>query len=312
MSLSISLFALFFSLAGTTTPAYAEDKTAARDHWERGTKFYDLGKYDDAIREFESAYEDKGDPAFLYNLAQAHRLAGHPNDSLRFYRTYLRYVPKPTNRADIEERIKELEKIVADHPAGATAPSPSPQVAPTVPAQTETPATPSIAPPTAPQNAGPPTAASNPPASTAAPQMVVPEPQTAPQAPGMDAPPNAPPPSVHQGSGRRTAGIVLTGTGAGVMVVGAIFGLVTRSQSNKVETAANNGQAFDPSVQRLGKTSQTLQWVGYLVGGAALVAGVVLYATAPSAGSEPAPAPRVAVVPVVGPGTGGALLRMTF
>ena len=99
-----------------------------------------------------------------------------------------------------------------------------------------------------------------------------------------------------------------------MVVVGAIFGLVAKSQSSKVETAANNGEAFDPSVQKLGKTSQALQWVGYLLGGAALVTGVVLYATSPSstAGYEAPPPPRVTMAPVIGPGTGGALLRLTF
>src|SRR4051812_33273391 len=66
------------------------DTNAARTHYERGTRFYDLGKYDDAVHEFEAAYEAKGDPAFLYNLAQSHRLAGHVDEALRYYRTYLR------------------------------------------------------------------------------------------------------------------------------------------------------------------------------------------------------------------------------
>src|SRR4051812_40977344 len=57
----------------------------AKEHYLKGGRFYDLGKYDDAIREFEAAYENRPDPAFLYNLAQSHRLAGHNNDAIRFY-----------------------------------------------------------------------------------------------------------------------------------------------------------------------------------------------------------------------------------
>lgn len=96
-------------------------------------------------------------------------------------------------------------------------------------------------------------------------------------------------------------------------MVGAIFGLVAKNQSDKVETEARNMQPFDPSVQNLGKTALTLQWVGYIAGGAALATGLILFATTPSTSSYETPLPpRVAVAPLAGPGIGGALLRLTF
>ena len=79
----------------------------------RGTSYYDLGRYDDAIKEFEAAYQLKNDPAFLYNLAQSYRLAGNEERALHFYETYLRYVPKAPNRAEIEDRITALERQMA-------------------------------------------------------------------------------------------------------------------------------------------------------------------------------------------------------
>ena len=84
----------------------ADNKAAAKEHYTRGTSFYDLGRYDDAIKEFEAAYQLKNDPAFLYNLAQSYRQAGNHEQAVHFYKTYLRYVPKAPNRADIEEKIK--------------------------------------------------------------------------------------------------------------------------------------------------------------------------------------------------------------
>ena len=83
-----------------------DPKVAAKEHYTRGTSFYDLGRYDDAIKEFEAAYQLKNDPAFLYNLAQSYRQAGNHEQAVHFYKTYLRYVPKAPNRADIEEKIK--------------------------------------------------------------------------------------------------------------------------------------------------------------------------------------------------------------
>ncbi|MES1205971.1 MAG: hypothetical protein ABUS79_08535, partial [Pseudomonadota bacterium] len=274
------------------TVARAEDKTAARDHWERGTKFYDLGKYDDAIREFEAAYEAKGDPAFLYNLAQSHRLAGHPADSLRFYRTYLRYVPKAPNRGDIELRIKELEKVVAERPgtdSATTAPAPAgtataPSAGTSGPGNT---APSAQNPPAPPANAWPPAATGTMPA----PGDTQPPPAT--NAPGMGFPPapSAEPTPVPQKSGRRTAGIVIAAAGGGLFVVGAIFGAIAKSQGSKIETAADNGERYDPSVQSLGKSAEGIQWLGYGLGAIAIATGIVLVATAPRQ-VEAAPAPR--------------------
>ena len=100
----------------STTGAHAEDQNAHA--WALGARHQvsDIGKHDEAIKEFEAAYEAKSDPAF-YDAPQSHRLAGHANEALRLYRTYLRYVPKAANRADIEVRIQELEKTAPSGPA---------------------------------------------------------------------------------------------------------------------------------------------------------------------------------------------------
>ena len=95
----------------------ADNKAAAKEHWSRGTSFYDLGRYDQAITEFEAAYQLKDDPAFLFNLAQAYRMAGKHERAVHFYKTYLRYVPKAPNRADIEEKIKTGEQLAAQQSA---------------------------------------------------------------------------------------------------------------------------------------------------------------------------------------------------
>lgn len=313
------LTAFLIGLGGTATagvllwapPARAEDKAAAKDHWEKGTKFYDLGKYDDAIREFEAAYEAKSDPAFLYNLAQSHRLAGHNTEALRLYRNYLRYAPKAPNRADIEDRIKELEKHAGDAPATAPPPSTSPPPGSTTPpgppagpagptgATTEPAGGPNGI-PGAPMVGGP---GSAPPAAT------VPPPGSSPSGPAgtVSAGPGSSAPAAK--SGRRTAGLAIAGVGAGLFVVGAIFGAVAKSQSKKVEDAAKAGDRFDPSVEKLGKNAQTLQWVGYVLGVAGIATGIVLYATAPRPETS---APSVALAPMIGPTAGGALVQVTF
>src|SRR3954470_7567082 len=119
----LTAFAAVWLVVAAAPAARADDPAAAaREHYQRGTTYYDLGKYGDAIREFEAAYEIKNDPALLYNLAQSHRLAGNSEQALHFYRTYLRRVPRPANRAEIEGRITALEQLVAQKNVTQTTP----------------------------------------------------------------------------------------------------------------------------------------------------------------------------------------------
>ena len=115
---------LLFALSGFAATARAqapapEDKTAAQEHYNSGTSYYDLGKYDDAIREFEAAYELKNDPAFLYNLAQSYRQAGNHERRYTSIKRTCATCPSATNRADIEDKIKTEEQQVAKGPANA-------------------------------------------------------------------------------------------------------------------------------------------------------------------------------------------------
>jgi tetratricopeptide (TPR) repeat protein len=99
-------------LALSASAAGGDDGSMARDHHLKGTRAYELGLYDEAIAEYMAAYKAKDDPALLFNLGQAHRLAGHAAEALRFYKTYLSKVPEAANRADVESRIRELKELV--------------------------------------------------------------------------------------------------------------------------------------------------------------------------------------------------------
>lgn len=69
-----------------------------------GSKAFDLGQYEEAIAT-RAAYKIKDDPALLYNLGQAHRLAGHHSEALHFYKTFLSRSPDAPNRDEVEKRI---------------------------------------------------------------------------------------------------------------------------------------------------------------------------------------------------------------
>jgi hypothetical protein len=185
-------------VAAQTTDAAAE----AKQHYEEGTKAYSLGEFPRAITEFKAAYNAKAEPTLLFNIAQSYRLAGDPNQALFFYRSYLRNKPDAINRRDVERRIKELEKQIADGKGAATAvgaagtaTAPATGVAPAAPpVGTPAPAaaspTPTVAPSAAPTGTAPPTAGP----STPAPVQPLPS-ATATQPPPVTTLPPPPPPA---------------------------------------------------------------------------------------------------------------------
>jgi hypothetical protein len=107
--------ALLIALAAS---AYA-DPTAARTRHEQGQKLYNLGKFAEAIVEFEAAYQADPDPVYLFNIAQAYRLdAGkdldvrlaHIERATFFYRRYLDLAKDAPNRAEVEGRLAALSE----------------------------------------------------------------------------------------------------------------------------------------------------------------------------------------------------------
>ena len=120
-----------------------QQKLEMKQLYERATRAYDVGKYNEAIEEYQKAYEIGGDPPMLYNIAQSYRLNDQPGEALRFYRRYLQRAPSARNREDVERKIADLEKTVEDRRKAAAAAAPPPVAAPplvTTPAPAPTPA----------------------------------------------------------------------------------------------------------------------------------------------------------------------------
>src|SRR5947199_296584 len=104
--------ALCLVLLSWSSPSRAEDVAAAREHYKRGTVLFNLQRYLEAAKEYEAAYEAKDDPALLFNIAQSYRLGGDAGRALGAYKNYVRNMPRAPNRAEVSQRIEELQKIV--------------------------------------------------------------------------------------------------------------------------------------------------------------------------------------------------------
>ena len=125
-------------LAGVAPAAKAADKDRQRKEqakqlFNEGTVLYDLRKFEQAIESFEKAYKAYPNAAFLFNLAQAHRMAGNNADAIGFYNNYLRRLPDAPNAADVKKFIAELEaapKAAPEAPALPPPPPPQPYLEP--------------------------------------------------------------------------------------------------------------------------------------------------------------------------------------
>jgi len=121
--------------------AFADDVDRARAQFKNGTKLYDLGRYKEAAQAYEEAYQAKDEPALLYNIAQAYRLGADFPSAVRFYKSFLRRVPNTPNRQEVEGRIDELQKTIAQQSTAKEGPPTAVMTMPQAVAPVTSPAT---------------------------------------------------------------------------------------------------------------------------------------------------------------------------
>lgn len=86
-----------------------EDRVAAKKHFARGEKLFALGRFSEALDEYQHAYDAAPIPDFLFNMGQCHRNLGDYEAAIFSFRKYLKAVPKAEDRVQVEAYIKELE-----------------------------------------------------------------------------------------------------------------------------------------------------------------------------------------------------------
>lgn len=230
-------------------PAQAQSKgrPSAEGHYNKGMTAYNLGHFQEAIEEFEKAYEIRSEPIFLYNIAQSHRQNGNPQRAIFFYRRYVDADPNSKRRVEIEKRIADMQaELDAQKEREAAAANPVPVVV----------AQPLPYPQPAPVTAPPPALVENKPTTT----------------------------DSNPGRGLRIGGIVATGVGVAGAVTGVL--LVLHGNSLHDESIAPGSQ-FDSSKYDSAKTFRTMGWVAVGVGAAAVATGVTLYILGARDSSKP-------------------------
>jgi len=111
------LFVLcLFSVAApaTTRIARADDpaERAAKRHYDRGRKLFNLQKFDEALDEFQKAYDAQPIPDFLFNIGQCQRNLGDHEAAIFSFKKFLKLDPEAGNREQVEQLIDDLQRKI--------------------------------------------------------------------------------------------------------------------------------------------------------------------------------------------------------
>lgn len=304
---------LLAATARAEEPAPAQDKKAqARAKLVEGDRLLKLGEFQQAMTAFKDAYDLFPSPKIRYNFGLAYEGMGRNADALEAFDAFLVEATDAstetreravTARNTLLGRVGTL-RVVADvegativvdgRDMGKTAPArelrldPGPHLllvdrgggtAPftqrlDVAAGTAVTVVVRLTPPVAEAgtaNAAPPPEATRPPPS-----------------PPAGGPEDRQP---DRGGRWRTAGIATAAAGAGFLGGGLLFGLSARSASTDVS------HQFDASQDSAGRRDETLQWVAYGVGAAAIATGAWLFFHGRALDASEAPALRAGVLP---------------
>jgi tetratricopeptide (TPR) repeat protein len=243
----LALIAVLTAAAGAEELSQPERDARAHAWFERGRASFKLGYFAAAVEEFEQGYKYLPHPLFIYNIAQSARRAGQVQKALDSYRAYLKVRPDAPERKECEQRIAELEKLATPPPpklAAEVAPSPAPVAAAPSPA----------------------------PAVVAAPspKPVVAEPVLVARLPAAPAP----------GRKKTLAGAILAAVGVGALGGGLAATLVSSDANDQIHADTAAGHVYDPSDQARGRAANSAAAAMFVIGGAALVTGVVVLAVA--------------------------------
>jgi tetratricopeptide (TPR) repeat protein len=238
--------ALLVSVAHAQPPA-SDRKARANAAFIAGEAQYTHGNYVGAIEHFKIAYDLDPDPGYLFNIAQSYRFANNCVNAAKYYKQFLDAVPNPPNAEKIRRWYRDAETC-----AKATAPVEPPKVV-----------TPGQGKPGIGFDRAPPAPGSEP-----APSLVQPEP------PLEDVP---------SGSSRRVLVVATLVSGVVGLAAGGYHTWKVSQLEADREALVQSCSRGDPcnasdltDLDQRGTRTSLYAGIGYAVGGAGLVGGILL------------------------------------
>lgn len=122
---SLAALASSFAYAQSATQHNAT-RDAARQYVEDGLAAQKRGDYDTAITLYTKAYETIPHPVLLFDIAQAHRLAGHIKQADAFYNRFLATNPTGPEAQIARDLLAEMNARHAQPPPAEQPHSPDP------------------------------------------------------------------------------------------------------------------------------------------------------------------------------------------
>lgn len=114
---AILLLQLFATPPHQATEAEERQATAITE--------YDMGHFEQALKDAEEAYRLDPRPEILFNMAQCHRGLHHWDQAAFLYKRYLAKLPDAPNRKTAEELLVEMQQHAKEQPKpGPAAPGP--------------------------------------------------------------------------------------------------------------------------------------------------------------------------------------------
>jgi len=288
LALVFSMMLVAFGTNEVRAQLTPQQKQDIHLHYQQATRAYDLGKYQEAVEEYQKVYEIDGDPVMLYNIAQAYRLNDQPQESIHFYRRYLQRSPEARNREDVERKITAMEKLIEERRKAAALVAPPPPKTDVKP----------VAVPAPP-----------PPPPVVAPPVVV-------------APPPPPPPETS--TTRLVVGWSMVGVGVASIAVAIVEGIKAKNRGDQLTQLSDttNPPPWTSELEQIqseGKTANIVAIVCGIAGTGLGVAGAIVLIS--SGSSAPAndngtqsvtTTTNVSFAPWVGPGLVGGGMGLRF
>lgn len=109
------------ALAQPASEPSAEDVARAKELFRNGERLYNEGRYEDAIVAWQEAYDLSGQPALLYNMANAYERLGRYQESYDALNRYRVYASESEADA-IDRRLLNLEQRLREQ-SPSTAPT---------------------------------------------------------------------------------------------------------------------------------------------------------------------------------------------
>ncbi|HRC55231.1 MAG TPA: tetratricopeptide repeat protein, partial [Kofleriaceae bacterium] len=88
---TLLLLGFALSIALPARPANANDPETrtARRHFDKADKLFALGRFDEALEQYEKAFDAKPIPDFLFNIGQCYRNLGDYEAAIFSFRKFL-------------------------------------------------------------------------------------------------------------------------------------------------------------------------------------------------------------------------------